>query len=210
MKRFMFLFVIFSIATMSFAQMNKFSNGVYLSLEQLKNQTPAYQKDLEIVIRTEGDIALIGGNDYRIESPNYSLTKPYIKKKIYAFVKNDSLMINCFQHKIQGWYALALTSGNFLAFSGAMTNRDASAVAVFAGGIGGAIAANKRYLYVFSLRTGNVRLLTKECLVEVLQEQPALLDEFKKEPEQDTEEILIFYINKLNKVTLPVPSNQAK
>ena len=179
------------------AQMNKFPNGIYLSLEQLKNQTPVYDVNLEIIKRFSGDIAMIGGNDYKLESPNDSIEKKYIKKTIYAYVKGDSILLNCFPHKLQIWYARALTSGNFLVFKACMTNKEATGVAIFGGVIGGAIASGKRYLNVLSLRTGNVRELTKEYLIERLKDKQDLLDQYNLENENDLEEVMIRYVQLL-------------
>ena len=51
-----------------------------------------------------------------------------------------------------------------------------------------------------SLRTGNVKLLSKEYLIERLKETPDLLDQFNKETKKDkkSEAILLKYISLLN------------
>ena len=60
------------------------------------------------------------------------------------------------------------------------------------GGIAGANAAKKRFLYVLSLRTGNVRELTKEYISQRLKEnQESLLEKYNAEKEPKSEEVLL-------------------
>jgi hypothetical protein len=169
-----------------------------LNLTQLKTQSPAFNTDLHIIKRTSGDIAMSGGNDYKFESDIDSVDRRYIKKNIFAYVKDDSIYLNCINFKLATWYALAITNGNFLAFNASMTNEKASDVVFMGGAIGGAIAASKRYLYVLSLRTGNVRPLKKEYIIARLKENKVLLNQFNSEKKKDSEKTLIKYINLLN------------
>ncbi len=183
--------------------MKKFPDGVYLNLNQFKNQTPEYNVDLKIIQRTSGDKAMMGGNDYKMESANDSISKKFIKTVIYAYVKNDSIFLNCYHHKIQIWYALCLTSGNFLAFRSCMSNGDATSVGILGGAIGAAASSGTKHLNVLSLRTGNVKPLNKEYVSQRLKEHPDLLLQFNNETKQESDETLIKYIDLLNQVTLP-------
>ena len=194
---------LFFIHKNCFSQMEKFPNGVYLTLEQFKNQKPSFNTNLQIIKRTSSDIFMLGGNDYKIESNNDTINAKFTKKTIFAYVKNDSIFLNCFKYKLQFWYALCLTSGNFLVFKSCMTNNDASNLAVIGGGIASGVMANKRYLNVLSLRTGNVKNLSKEYLIERLKENPKLSEQYKNEKEQESELTLIKYLNLLNQETSP-------
>ena len=80
------------------------------------------------------------------------------------------------------------------------------------GGIAGANAAKKRFLYVLSLRTGKAKLLKKEYLAERLKENQNLLDQYNSEREQESDSTLIKYIGLLNEVipinsTVPIPQD---
>jgi hypothetical protein len=198
MKIKLFTSLLLLILNSTFAQVNKFPNGVYLDIEQLKNHSPAYDINFNVIQRTSGDIAMAGGNDYKIESDIDTISKKFLKKMMFAYVKNDSIFLNCIHHKLQTWYALSLTSGNFLAFKGSMTNGEATGVALMGGAIGGAIAAGKRYLYVLSLRTGNVKELTKAYVSERLKEYPVLLEKFNNTGNNNSEAAWIEYLNLLN------------
>lgn len=203
MKMKLLTFLLILVVHQCFGQTSKFPSGVYLNLEQLKTQTPAYDVDLKVIDRTSSDITLYGGNDYRLESEIDSLNKKYIRTSIFAYVKNDSIFLNGFQHNLQTWYALSLTSGNFLAFKACITNKKANNIAILGGAIGAGIAAGNRILYVLSLRTGNVRELTKEYLSERLKGYPTLLDNYNNEKKPESEEILIQYVNSLNQIVSP-------
>jgi TonB family protein len=214
MKKLTFLLLISCFAINCYPQNNVFPNGVYLSLEQLKNKTPAFDANLQVIRRSESDIGFNGGNDYEIQSDIDSLNKKFIKKKMYAYVKNDSVFLNCIHHDLSTWYALCLTKGTYLAFKGAMSNSTANKEVMpygvmfgaIGGGIAGANAAKKRFLYALSLRTGNARLLTREYLSERLKERPELLSQYNAERDQESESTLIMYINLLNKI-IPVNSS---
>ena len=188
-------------------------DGVYMTLEQIKNLTPQFHANLEVIRRTQSDIAFNGGNDYELKSNNDSLNKSFIKKKMFAYVKNDSIFLNCMNYQLSTWYALILTRGNYMVFKGAMSNsRSSQEVSPYGvmfgaigGGIAGANAAKKRFLYVLSLRTGNVRELTKEYLIQRLKEnQESLLEQYNAEKEPKSEEVLLRYINLLNETVSPV------
>jgi hypothetical protein len=186
-----------------FAQMHKFPNGVYLTKDQLKNQTPAYDINLRVSLRSAGDLFWSGGNDYKLESDIDSLNNKYIRNMIFAYVKNDSIYLNCHQLNLKSGYSLCLTSGNFLAFHATMTNKEYTKAALLGGAIGAAIASDGSHLKILSLRTGNVKPLTKAYLNERIKDHPDLLSAYKDEHEPESEETIIKYVNFLNRVTSP-------
>jgi hypothetical protein len=207
LKRYLSSILFLLFTTTGFTQPEKtFPDGVYLSLEQLRNRTPQFNTYFHVIHRTHVDIAFNGGNDYELKSVNDSLGSVFIKYKMYAYSHNDSVFINCYHYKLYKWYALCLTHGNFLAFKGAIEEGQASQAAGYGvmfgavgGGVAGAMEAKKRYIYVLSMRTGNIRLLTKEYLAQRLQENnPALLEKFSNEKDPQSEEVLLTYLNLLN------------
>jgi len=105
---------------------------------------------------------MMGGNDYKLTSTNSSITKSFIKKTILAYVKNDSILLNCVSFDIQPWYALCRIKGDNLVFKAAMTNGKATSIAVFGGGIGAGLSASNRYLYALNLNTGDLHRLNDQ------------------------------------------------
>ena len=183
------------------AQDEHWPDGFYLSLEKLQQNLPTPVADVHARKRTNGDIEMNGGNDYRLESSVDSLSKKYLKSKVFAFAHNDSLFLNGAPFKVQKWYALALTHGPFIVFRGGMSNDQATGYAIMGGAIGGAIAAKKRYLYVLSLRTGHLRSFTTAYLQARLKETDTkLLAQYMAESNPESEDTLIDYTERLNKI----------
>lgn len=210
MKIIITIFICFSTVAYVIAQDFKFPNGVYLNHEQFKNRTPAFNTELKTIIRSSTDIFLSGGNTYKFESETDSLDKDYIKKEIYAYVKNDSVFLNCKHHKLQSWYALAITYGNFVTFYSCVSTKkmilSSAAGGAIGGAVGGAIASSGGGFYdwhVLSLRTGNARELDKEYMKGRLAEHPDLLTEFEQEKQKNHIVVLLKYIEKLNAITDP-------
>ncbi len=203
---FFLIFTIFLGFNVSAQTAFTFPDGVYMTHEQLRNRTPAFNTELNIIERSTGDVFLSGGNPYKFESKSDSLDKEFIKKEMYAYVKNDSLFINCKHHKLQSWYTLALTSGNFIVFYSAVSTgrmiRNSTLVSA-GGAIGGALSNGYYDYHVLSLRTGNAKELNKEYIKGRLKEYPDLLAEYELEKKQNRIEVLLKYIDKLNEVTDP-------
>src|SRR6187200_1985085 len=113
-RRLYLLLFLFQLSICSLAQKNIFPGGVYLNHEQLKNRTPAFSTDLQIEKRTYKQIMMNGGNEYKLIAKDDSLKVSFIKNEIYCYVKNDSIFLNGKPHGYLPWFALCLTSGNFL------------------------------------------------------------------------------------------------
>jgi len=193
-------------------QKPNFQSGVYYSLEQFRLGIPEKAINFNIEKRSGSDITMNGGNEFKLVSDADSIKKKAIKKKVFAYVKNDSILINGYHHGLQTWYGLALTRGNYLLFKGCIRNEDAFAVGLMGGMIGSAIAAKTSYLYILSLRTGNVNYCSIEYLQKRIEENKIeLLSQFKVESEglknQELEPIAIKYLNMLNEFVSPLQVN---
>lgn len=200
------------------AQMEHFPDGVYLSREQLRAHTPALQADLQIEMRTNSDIKFNGGNDYRLLSPDGSLKKKFLKKKVYAYVKNDMLLVNGLPLRVQPWFVLALNrSGDFVAFQGGISDDEATLKAMsfmlvggaVGGAIGGGIAwasiAMERFPYMLNLRTGSVQPLSPDYL-KVCFDEADLIDlllEYQEEEEPEQMDTMVRYVQRLNEALAP-------
>lgn len=197
-KRILPLIILFS-SIISFGQTSSFPDGVYLNLKQFINRTPAYNSNLTVIKRSSGDIFMVGGNDYKIKSTIDSINKKYITQKIIAYVKNDSVYLNCAPYALQTWFALCnAIKGNYITFKACMSLAAAQNVAMYGGGIGSGLAAKKRILYGLDLTTNEVFELKGQNMWIFLKNRPDLLSNFKKESDQDSEQVLIKYINLVN------------
>lgn len=197
-KRILSLIIVFS-SIICFGQTSSFPDGVYLTLKQFINRTPAYNTNLTVVKRTSGDIFMVGGNDYKIKSTIDSINKKYITQKIIAYVKNDSVYLNCAPYALQRGFALCnATKGNYITFKACMSLAAAQNIAIYGGGIGSGLAAKKRILYCLDITTNEVFELKGQNMWIFFKNRPDLLSNFKKESDQDSEQVLMKYIDVLN------------
>jgi hypothetical protein len=180
--------------TLVCAQNKPLPNGVYLTIDAFKNKQVSYPVNLSVLNNDEG---------YILKSTIDSIGKKYLQREVFVYVKNDSVFINCHKHNLRTGYSLALTSGAFIVFKSSSKDEKTKLVPMpmspmGGGGIGIKFGHKTTGLRVLSLRTGNVKLLTKEYLKERLKEYPILLSAFDTEVDKDGEQTLIKYINLLN------------
>ena len=197
---------LFFLSLSGFAQDQLFPDGIYTDLESLRNRYPALETRLQVTHRSKGDIMMMGGNDYKLEDPTDSIGKKDIQKQVFAYVQGDSIFLNGTVHELPPHFCLCLTKGPFLVFEAGPTMDEGVAAGVMFGAIGSALSATSRYLYVLSLRTGNVRLLTEDYDTNRLKEDPQLLEEYSEERSPDSGATLIKYMNLFNK-TLKISPN---
>lgn len=208
--RFYFILLVVLHSSSLFGQKPNFQPGTYFTIEQFRTGISDKRFNLNIEKRSGSDITMNGGNEYKITSESDLIKKSTIKKEIYAYVKNDSIFINGWNHKLQTWYGLALTSGNYILFKGCLRNEDAAAFAMAGGLIGGIIASKASDLYILSLRTGNVNYCSIDYLEKRIEEnKPDLLTPFKNESQglknRELAPVAIKYLNILNEFVSPQP-----
>lgn len=181
------------------AQKTTFPEGVYLNYEQLKNKTPAYNVNIDVLERSSGEIAMVGGNQYKLESNIDSLSKKYLKKNVYAYVKDSMLYLNCIKFNLQAWYAQGLTNGRYILFRSAMPVEEAKSYMMF-GAIGGLIASGETYLNILDLSTGKAVLVSDKNMALIVSEKKDVEEMYKQETKEakKTEEVVLKYINLMN------------
>lgn len=183
-------FVVFLVAVAALTVTNsamaqqKYPKGLYMSIDELVNQTPSIHDEIEIIARTNFDLAMNGGNDYELKSP--TLDKKIIKRKAVAYSDGDTLYLNGKQFISQPWYAKVYRYGDYLVFDGCLSNNTGDVVAgVLFGAIGGAVAgaksAHKRYTYAVKLGDSEASSINLDILSKILP------DSVKKNDENDIE-----------------------
>jgi hypothetical protein len=189
------------------SQTNHFPKGVYMSFDEIINKNPSKQLDLKVIKRTMGDIKMVGGNDYKIESNDKSVPKNTIKREIWAYSLGDTLYLNCAQFGIQTWYAPLISDGKYLVLKGGLSNnateqKKQMRMGYYFGAIGGAIQGAKlatlRFLYVIDKDTKKTITVTSEKLQEFLKDKNDLLTQFNNENKKDDEQVFIKYLKLLN------------
>lgn len=201
------IIVIVTTAFVAFGQQHTYPKGAYMSFEEIVDKTPSQQYALEVEKRTKGDIKMVGGNDYKIISADKAIKTKIIKKEMWAYSDGDTLYLNCFQYKVQPWYAKVISDGDYLVFRGGLSQhmdeqKKQMEIGFYFGAIGGAMAGAKmamlRFLYVVEKETNEIFTVTPEFLEELLGNNAELLSRFNQESNKESEEILLKYLVLLN------------
>lgn len=182
-------------------------DGIYLNNDQLISRTPLPLIELRVKRRTDDVVFVSGCNDYKIIADQDTVPNRFANKDILVFKRNDSLFINCGRYALGYGYALGVTKGTYVAFIAARPPKETETQQVVGQalfGMAGHFVAtvftyDDRLLYVLSTRTGNAKKLTEEYLLARLQEYPTLREKYCAEPVTTSNEVLIRYINLLNK-----------
>ncbi len=186
------------------AQDDPLPSGIYMDLEELRSRRPSVKVRLQVDRRSDGNVAMSGGNDHKITDPTDSLPKKFLKRDVFAYVSNDSLFLNCERQELGPWYSFVVSRGEFLVFSSPEAGNSGTTAAILGGAIGGAIAGAtykpSRPYFIMSMRTGTSRTLTKEYLIARFKDRgkTELLEKYNAEPLQDDNFFLLRYANLLN------------
>ncbi|SFQ39101.1 DUF6563 family protein [Parafilimonas terrae] len=208
MKKLVALSWPFLISTVSYTQANHFPKGAYMSFEEISNKNPSKQLELEIIKRTDFDIKMNGGNDYKFESNNGSVSKKTIKKEIWAYSTGDTLYINCLKFSIQTWYAPIISDGKYLIVKAGLSNYAAEQKKQLkttgngwnatGGAINGARLATLRFLYAIDKNTQKAITVTSGAMQDILKDRNDLLVQFNAETKKNDEFICLKYLKLLN------------
>lgn len=216
MNRFIFLLCFIVISVSYFAQGQDYPKGVYMSFDEIKTKEPSFELNLLIEKRSEGDIRMHGGNDYKLLSEDKDVTKSFLKKDIVAYSDGDTLYLNCRHFEAQSWYTKLLYNGDkYLIYKAALSSKrkvfdaqiDNSDLlnlpfgGAIIGGIRGAVLATARCLYVFDKEDNKVIPIYAESLKNLLSIDGELLFQFSViEENQNDEDIQIKYLKILDEI----------
>lgn len=132
-------------------------NGIYMSFEHFVKNVPTYNYKFKVIRRTDFDIAMMGGNDYKIE-PIDSFPKSIIRNA-WVICDSNYCYINCKQFSKNRFYSLLTFEKDYAYFSALpFKTSNAYSLAYMGGAIGGAIAgasaALERNLYKIYIKSG--------------------------------------------------------
>ena len=185
---------------------NSFPDGVYLSVEQLQNRTPAYNIKLDISYRND---------EYQVAGID-SFNKNYFQNEVVAVAKNDSLYLNPgeLNSHLHGDFSLAILKGTYIVFTAKMRQVEVNKysrngfiinniVGYRTGPISNYIAIgwlskSKPYAYILSLKTGNTKLLTTDYFEQRLSEHPDLQEQYENETIKQKADLYYKYFGLLN------------
>jgi len=211
MKKTILIFTILLVNLFATSQV-LYPKGCYMSFKEVLTKTPSEDHQLAIKKRTNLDIKMNGGNDYKLISANNTIKREFLKKKIFAYSTGDSLFINCLKYRLQAWYSNVVSDGKYLVFTaGIPMDKDMQTKAmqeeiqlgmsfgVVVGAFSGASLAMERYLYILNKETNNIVLINNEVMNDVLKDFPDLLEQYNSENGKNEISVRIEYLNLLNK-----------
>jgi len=169
-----------------------------MSFDELVSKTPTENYDVKIQKREPSEIQFNGGNDYKLVSEDKSIKKRVLKKDIWAISDGHTLYINGLNYKCQQWYSKVDDEGKYLIFKAAVPNSEAATAGLLGGAIGGAMIAERRYVYLIDAKTGEFSLVKKKNIHEVLSDFPEKLSEYDKEEDPKSVDVIFKYVKTLN------------
>ena len=202
------LFIIIVFISSYATSQGLYPKGCYMSFKEIITKNPSKQYDLEIKKRTNSDIKMNGGNDYKLISHNHSTKKKTLKKEILAYSTGDTLFINCLPYKLQTWYSKIISDGKYFVFiAGIPMDRvmqrkemkNGMAFGAIGGAFAGASLAMKRYLYVLDEETNKVTIIDQEVMNHLLEEYPDLREKFDSDSLKNKNSTEMDYLKLLNK-----------
>jgi len=196
-KKLLFILIL-GIAVLSVKAQYQYPKGVYLSFDELKSKQPSADLDIIVEKRTQGDIAMVGGNDYKLTSNNKSVKKSYLRNDVFAYSDGDSLFLNGLRLRLFSGYIKVLNDGNKYFIFKASVSQDG--YSNMFGAVGGAIQAVQRYLYVYDKSTGIVTSITIDTLKKLLKNNENMLEKYLNEKDKENEELQLKYLIMLNGV----------
>ncbi len=210
MKTTTLLFFLLSITLVASSQVT-YPKGCYFNFEDLVNKTPVTTYHPAIEKRSKTDIAMNGGNDYKLDSPDNTIKRKVLKKEIFAYSSGDTLYINCSKYRLQNWYANVISDGKYFVFMAgipmdpAMQSKKlkediqmSMQFGAVAGAFAGAELAKLRFLYIVDKETNEVKMVDPEVMNNVLKDYPDLYTKYNTETKKDDREVQIEFLKQVN------------
>ncbi len=189
------------------AEQIKYPEGAYLSFEELVNKAPSRQLNLQIAKRTRSDIAIAGGNDYKLVTEDKSIKRSVLRKEILAWSTGDTLYLNCLPYKVQPGYAKVISDGDLLVIKAGISSNpkeykeQMQSAAVF-GATVGALAGVQldliRFVYAIDKKTNKITRINDQAMRQILAPKPELLNLYEEDANKNGQETLIRYLKRFN------------
>jgi len=199
------LLLVFSLNT--FGQ-TKYQKGIYLSFEEITQNKPSANYNVELEKRTEGEIKMNGGNDYQLNAIDKSTNRSQLKKEVEAYSDGENLYINCKKLKLYSWYSKVLSDKKYFVFSGALPENykdygiELSELSNMFGAVGGALSGMKlallRFPYILDKTNQKLTLVSSKNINEIFSNETIILEKFNKDSEKNKMETILKYLIEWN------------
>ena len=108
--------IIIILSINSYSQ-TKYQKGIYLTFDEILQNKPSANYNVELEKRTEGEIKMNGGNDYQLNALDKSTNRSQLKKEVEAYSDGENLYLNCKKLKLQTWYSIVLSDKKYFFFT---------------------------------------------------------------------------------------------
>lgn len=177
----------------SFSQ-NKYQKGIYLTFEEILQNKPSVNYNVELEKRTEGEIKMNGGNDYQLNTLDKLISRSQLKKDVEAYSDGDNLYLNCKKLKLYTWYSKVLSDKKYFVFSGALPENykdygiELSELSNMFGAVGGALSGMKlallRFPYILDKTNQKLILVSSKNINEVFSNDKIILEKYNQDSEK--------------------------
>lgn len=166
----------------------KKASGVYLNFNELRSNSPGNHDELIVSEPDDRDHFMV----------LYKNTKRRVVEP-FGFSDGTDIFINtCFYqgYNVRGVFARVNVTGPYLAWYDAYRG-DPTALGIALGVLGSTQARSTTGAVAMDLRTGIIFPLQEETMMKILEDEPALLEEFKKIKKKTPDKLLTF-LSKFN------------
>lgn len=186
----------------------KYQKGIYLSYEEIIQNKPSANYNVELEKRTEGEIKMNGGNDYQLNPLDKSTDRAELKKVVDAYSDGENLYLNCTKLEISKWYAKVISDKKYFVFSGSFPNKykeyglELDKLPFMFGGLGGGLSAMKlamlRFPYIMEKSTKKITLVSEKNITEILANDKELLEKYNQDSQKNKMETILKYLAEWN------------
>ena len=187
---------------------NKYQKGIYLTFEEVLQNKPNANYNVELEIRTEREIKMNGGNDYQLNALDNSTNRSQLKKDVEAYSDGQNLYLNCKKLKLYTWYSKVLSDKKYFVFSGALPENykdygiELSELPNMFGVIGGALSGMKlallRFPYILEKNNQKLTLISSKNINEILANDKIILEKYNQDSEKNKMETILKYLVEWN------------
>ena len=203
------LLLVFNIC--AFGQ-TKYKKGIYLTFEEIIQNNPSADYNVELEKRTETEIKKNEGNDYKLNPLDKSIDRGLLEKRVYAYSDGDNLYLNSTKLQLNKWYVKVLSDKKYFIFKGSFPHNyteygiNFDLLPYMFGGLGGELGGGLcpkniikfRFPYIMEKSTKKITFVSKNNIDKILSTNKELLDRYKQNPNKQKIDTILRYLIEWN------------
>jgi hypothetical protein len=207
MRKRAFTIIIF-LGMMLIHGQNKYQKGFYRTFDEILQNKPSADYNVELEKRGDGKIKLNGGNDFQLNALDNTIKRSNLKNDFEAYSDGENLYLNCAKLKLFFWYAKVVSDKKYFVFSAAFPQNfkdyglKMDELSFMFGGIGGAFSgmelAMLRFPYILDKTNQKLTLVSSKNINEIFSNDKIILERYNNDEEKDKLEIILKYLSEWN------------